>query len=134
LTTTPDAIMASVARPQERVVLVVDDEPVVCHLTARILTDAGFRVVEAHSGSEAVALLSTLDGTVRLVVSDIAMPGMTGVQLAAVMADRWPATPVLLISGQGGPATGYTGRFLSKPFSADALLDTVGELVPIPKN
>jgi CheY-like chemotaxis protein len=121
-------------RPHEGVVLVVDDEPVVCHLTARILTDAGFHVLEAHSGSEAVALLSTLDGSVQLVVSDIAMPGMTGVQLAAAMADRWPATPVLLISGLGGPATGYTGRFLAKPLAPEALLDTVGELVPIPKH
>jgi DNA-binding NtrC family response regulator len=126
--------MGATVRSQERVVLVVDAEPVVCRLTARILTDAGFRVVEAHCGSEAVALLSTLNGTVQLVVSDIAMPGMTGVQLAATIAERWPATPILLISGQGGPTTGYSGMFLPKPFTPDGLLDTVGELVPIPKH
>lgn len=124
--------MAPAARPQERVVLVVDDEDVVCRLTARILADAGFRVLEAHSGAEAVALLSKLDGSVQLVVSDIAMPGMTGMQLVATMADRWPTTPVLLVSGQGGPAPGYTGRFLAKPFMPDVLTATVRELVPTP--
>ncbi len=105
----------------------------VCRLTARILTDAGFRVVEARNGSEAVALLSTLNGSVQLVVSDIAMPGMTGVELAAVMARQWSNTPVVLVSGQGGPGTGYLGKFLPKPFTVHALLDVVGELVPVPK-
>jgi CheY-like chemotaxis protein len=56
-------------RSPERVVLVVDDEEIVCGVTARILTDAAFRVCEARSGSEAVALLSTLNGAVQLVVS-----------------------------------------------------------------
>ena len=61
--------MCPAARPlSERVVLVVDDEDLVRHLAARIPADAGFRVLEAHSGAEAVALLSTLDGTVQLVV------------------------------------------------------------------
>lgn len=86
--------MGAAARPlPERVVLVVDDEEVLCHLTARILADAGFRVLEAHSGTEAVALLSTLNGSVQLVVSDIAMPGMTGTELAALMAGQNPQTP-----------------------------------------
>jgi CheY-like chemotaxis protein len=85
----------------ERVVLVVDDELMACRITARVLVDAGFRVVEVHSAFEAVALLSTLDGKVELVVSDIAMPGMTGLELGILMAERCPAVPLLLISGQG---------------------------------
>jgi two-component system, response regulator PdtaR len=126
--------MGAAARPlSERVVLVVDDEDLVCHLTACILADAGFRVLEAHCGEEAVALLSTLDGTVDLVVSDISMPGMSGEALAVAIAERWPRTPVLLMSGQGGPAAEYPGLFLPKPFTADSLLDAVGGLVPLPK-
>ena len=58
--------------------LVVDDELVACRVTARVLVDAGFRVVEVHSSLEAVALLSTLEEKVQFVVSDIVMPGMTG--------------------------------------------------------
>ena len=80
-----------------------------------------------------MALLSTLDGTVQLVVSDISMPGMTGTELAERMGREWPTTPILLISGQGAPAMGYTGAFLPKPFSPDRLLDAVVALVPPPK-
>jgi CheY-like chemotaxis protein len=95
--------------------------------------DAGFRVLEVHSAFEAVALLSTLEGKVEFVVSDIAMPGMTGLELAAHMADRWPAVPVLLISGWGGPPAGYRGAFVLKPFTWDVLLDAVAGLAPLPK-
>jgi DNA-binding NtrC family response regulator len=123
--------MDAAARPlSERVVLVVDDEEAVCRLTARMLAHAGFRALEAHSGAEAVALLSTLDGTVQLVLSDVAMPKMSGTELAAFMAGRYPQTPILLMSGQGRPAAGYPGPFLPKPFTADALLDAVGRLLP----
>ena len=122
--------MGSAARSlPERVVLVVDDEDVVCRFTARVLAEAGFRVLEAHSGAEAVSLLSALDGAVQLVVSDIAMPEMTGVELSALMAHRWSAVPVLLVSGQGGPAPDYPGPFLPKPFTPDALLKAVSLLV-----
>jgi CheY-like chemotaxis protein len=117
----------------ERVVLVVDDEELVCRLTARILADAGFYVLEAHTGAEALALLSSLNGSVQLVVSDIAMPQMTGTELADVAAARWPAVPVLLVSGQGGPPAGYPGTFLPKPFTQDALLETVAGLVGMPE-
>jgi DNA-binding response OmpR family regulator len=126
--------MGAAAQPlSERVVLVVDDEPVVCHLVARMLVDAGFHVLEAHSGTEAAGLLSTLNGTVQLVVADVAMPSMTGIELATLMESRWPTTPILLMSGQGAPA-GYPGLFLPKPFTVDALLDAVRGLVPLPKH
>ena len=49
----------------ERVVLVVDDEDMVCRYTARVLAEAGFRVLEAHSAAEAVSLLSALDDQQR---------------------------------------------------------------------
>jgi CheY-like chemotaxis protein len=113
----------------ERVVLVVDDEELVCRLTARVLTEAGFRVVEAHSGAQAVALLSTLGTAAGLVVSDIAMPSMSGVELAATMAERWPTVPILLVSGHGGPQNGYRGPFLAKPFTAEALLSAIASVL-----
>jgi DNA-binding NtrC family response regulator len=114
----------------ERVVLVVDDELVACRITARVLVDAGFRVVEVHSAFEALKLLSTLEGRVEVVVSDIAMPGMTGLELAALVAERYPAVPVLLISGQGGPPADYPGAFVPKPFTWDVLVGAVSRLLP----
>ena len=125
--------MGPAARPlTERVVLVVDDEHAVCRLVARMLAEAGFHVLEAHSGTDALALLSTLDGRVQLVLSDIAMPGMTGTQLAALISGQYPQTPVILMSGQGEPPA--EGPFLPKPFTADALLEAVGGLVPLPRS
>jgi len=111
--------------------MVVDDEELVCRLTARILADAGFRVLEAHSGDEATTLLATVGANgIDLVVSYISMPGMTGVELAATMAQRWPTVPILLVSGQGGPPPGYGGSFLPKPFTPEALVDAVRGLLP----
>lgn len=123
--------MSTAARSlPERVILVVDDEAMICRLTARFLADAGFRVLEAHGAAKALALLATLGGSVQLVVSDIAMPQMTGLELAAAMADRWAAVPILLVSGHGAPEPVYTGPFLPKPFTAAALLDAVARLLP----
>jgi CheY-like chemotaxis protein len=126
--------MGSAARPlSERVVLVVDDEGMVRHVAARVLADAGFRVLEASDGMEAFALLAPMDGAVDLVLTDIKMPKMSGTELAEAVTSRWPGVPVLLMSGYGLPAAEPPGPFLPKPFSASDLLDAVGGLVPIPK-
>jgi two-component system cell cycle sensor histidine kinase/response regulator CckA len=123
--------MGSAARfLPERVVLVVDDEDLVCHLAARILAAAGFHVEQAHSGAEAVARLAALDGAVQVVVSDISMPEMSGLKLAAEVAAHWPALPVVLMSAQGGPPADYPGPFLPKPFTADALVGAVSGFIP----
>jgi DNA-binding response OmpR family regulator len=122
---------APTERCPERVVLVVDDEEMVRHMTARILHDAGFRILEAQDGAEAVTFLATLGSkVVGLVVSDIAMPGMTGEELAQILAEQWPAMPILLISGQGGPHANYRGTFLPKPFQPEALIAAVKALLP----
>jgi two-component system, cell cycle sensor histidine kinase and response regulator CckA len=118
----------------DQVVLVVDDEEQVCLLAARILADAGFHVLEAHNGADALTLLSRHGERVRLVVSDITMPGMSGVELATTIATRWPAMPILLVSGQGGPPADYRGPSLAKPFTPDALVDAVTTMLPVEKH
>jgi CheY-like chemotaxis protein len=118
-------------RLSERVVLVVDDEDLVRQYITRTLRCAGYRVLEAEDGAKAKRLLEALGPTViGLVVSDIAMPRMTGDQLAAMMAERWPTVPILLVSGQGFPHSGYQGPFLPKPMAPDALIATVSDLLP----
>jgi two-component system cell cycle sensor histidine kinase/response regulator CckA len=117
-------------RLMERVALVVDDEALVCRITARVLEYAGLRVLEAHDGGEALSLLEHLgSAAVGLVVSDIAMPGMNGVALATAIGERWPAIPVLLVSGQGGPSSDYPGAFLAKLFTPEALITSVEEVL-----
>ena len=121
----------AVPRPQsDATVLVVDDEDLVRRLMARALSDAGYRVVEARSGAEAVALLATNPGGIHLLVSDIAMPRMTGLELAAVVTERWPTIPLLLVSGQSRPPDDYRGSFLPKPFAPDSLVAAVVSLLP----
>jgi DNA-binding NtrC family response regulator len=120
------------AQLSDRVVLVVDDEDMVRQFMARIMTDAGFRVVQARDGEEAATYLQTLGAeTISLVISDIAMPRLNGLQLAALMSVHWPTVPILLASGQGGPPSGYQGPFLEKPFEPETLLAAVAELVPM---
>jgi DNA-binding NtrC family response regulator len=129
-------LMSSPAdRPSEQVVLVVDDEELVCRYTARILANAGFRVLVAHDGEQAVALLTSLGSLVWLVVSDIDMPRLSGIELAGMMAIRRPGLPVLLVSGQGDPPESYQQRFLRKPFTPDDLVAAVrGFLPPVPRH
>ena len=117
------------ARHPERVVLVVDDEESVRRITARILIDAGFRVLEARGGAEALSLLGQLGPlVVWLVVSDIVMPEMSGRELAATIAQKWPAVHVLLHSAYADPPEGFSGGFLRKPFTPEELIATVKAL------
>jgi CheY-like chemotaxis protein len=109
------------------VVLLVEDEDVVRRVTTRMLEGNGFRVIEARTGSEALDLLGTLK--VQLVVSDIALYGMSGFDLADLMAAHWADVPLLLMSGHAKPLGQYGDRFLAKPFTAEALLDAVEALV-----
>jgi DNA-binding NtrC family response regulator len=120
------------AQLSDRVVLVVDDEDMVCQFMARIMTDAGFRVVQAHDGEEAATYLQTLGAeAISLVISDITMPRLNGLQLAALMSVHWPAVPIVLASGQGGPPSGYQGPFIRKPFKPETLLAAVSEVMPM---
>ena len=112
-------------RATERVVLVVDDEETLGQYTARVLASAGFRALVVHSGAEAVALLGSLGTVIWLVISDIEMPGITGVQVAAAIEAQWPEVQVLLVSGRGRPPSGYDDRFLRKPFMPSDLIAAV---------
>ncbi|MGA0563536.1 MHYT domain-containing protein [Ancylobacter sp. VNQ12] len=103
-------------------VLVVDDDPLVLSATAAMLEDIGFVVSEAASGREALAMLNN-GLTVDVVLTDQAMPGMTGVQLAAAIGEHWPTLPVVLGTGYAElPPDARAGMpRLGKPFSRESL-------------
>lgn len=103
-------------------VLVVDDDPLVLSATAAMLEDLDFVVTEASSGAEALKLLESGAG-IDVVLTDQAMPGMTGVQLAAIVLERWPSLPVILGTGYAElPAEARPDMVrLGKPFSRDML-------------
>ncbi|HXT81263.1 MAG TPA: response regulator, partial [Acetobacteraceae bacterium] len=79
-------------------ILVVDDDPLILSGTAEMLRDLGHVVVEASSAAGAIETLRT-DPKIDLVVTDHAMPHMTGMDLARVMHQDWPDIPVILASG-----------------------------------
>jgi CheY-like chemotaxis protein len=107
-------------------VLVVDDDLLVLENTAAMLEDLGHAVVEARSGEEAVALLR-LTRTVDLVVTDYAMPGMTGLQLADAVAAERPGTVLLLSTGYAELPSGERSSLprISKPFDQAALAKAI---------
>jgi CheY-like chemotaxis protein len=79
-------------------VLIVDDDQLVLTGTAALIEDLGHTAVEAHSGAEALSTLAA--GTqVDLVMTDHAMPSMTGMQLAQILQERYPGLPIILATG-----------------------------------
>lgn len=124
-------MVASAVSHPERIVLVVEDEDAVRRLTARILTEAGFSVLEARDGAEALGMLATLGpNVVWLVVSDIVMPRVTGDDLAEIVAQRWPSVQVLLLSALASPRGDFPVSFLQKPYTPDSLVAAARALLP----
>ncbi|MBN6151538.1 PAS domain-containing protein [Xanthomonas sp. AmX2] len=111
-------------------ILAVDDDPLVLANTVQILGELGHQVAAAGSGKEALAILDEDD--FDLVVTDYAMPNMTGTQLAVALRARRPALPILLVSGYTDLAPGAYPQIprLPKPYSraslAQALADAMG--------
>ena len=107
---------------QQGTVLVVDDDPLVLTSTAAMLEDLGYRTIEAVAGQEALERLRQA-AQVDLVITDYAMPGMTGIQLADELHRIRPRLPVLLMTGYAdlhGSALAGIER-LAKPLRQDAL-------------
>jgi CheY-like chemotaxis protein len=110
-------------------ILAVDDDGLVLMNTALMLQDLGHIVLEASSGAEALALLR--QQRVDLVISDHAMPRMTGSELASVIRDEWPDLPMILATGYADLPAGddQTLPRLAKPFSQRQLADAIGRAV-----
>ena len=114
-------------------VLVVDDEDLPRSVTARMLKVAGFPARTAASGDEALRIVKS-DAEVQLVVTDVCMPGMNGLELAKQLRLSHPALPVLFMSGaiSGKLVPALSGPFLQKPFSEADLLKQVRRLLAGP--
>ena len=117
-------------------VLIVDDDPLVRGAIGACLRHKGYVVHEASDGRKALTFLSRR--SVELVIADIMMPDLDGIELVMRMADRYPEIKILAISGEGqfGPGpfltmAGHLGahRTLAKPFDPAALVEVVGEII-----
>ena len=116
-------------------VIVVDDEPQVRRLLTRMLDEEGFAVTPAACGAEALALL--VDPT-DIVVLDMRLPDLNGLDVARQARQRWPELPILFISAY--PEAALHDRvaeelvqdFLCKPFTREQLMVALQRLVPAP--
>jgi DNA-binding response OmpR family regulator len=116
-------------------VLLVEDEAAVRELVERILRKAGFEVIAAQDALVALRTASTA-GPFDLLVSDVVMPGMNGIELARELRASRPDLRVLLISGYTEEAVGRVGPdgldLLAKPFTADELLGRIRRVLLAP--
>nr|WP_315212533.1 response regulator [uncultured Duganella sp.] len=119
----PRASGAALSGP--RTVLVVDDQHDLADMAEMLLNAHGIAVRVAYSAEEALAILRT-DPTIDAVFSDIAMPGMTGLQLAGIVESNYPHIRIVLTSGYTHPAQLAARRdavgFITKPYSIDKVV------------
>jgi CheY-like chemotaxis protein len=111
-------------------VLVVEDECAVREIATRSLQSGGFRVLQASDGAGALEMVDRY-GPPHLVLTDVMMPGMGGAELARRLEERWPALPVLFMSGYSAEdlrrqgAVGFEGVMIQKPFTPEGLVRRV---------
>ena len=123
-------MQAKPARPR-RVVLIVEDEPLVRLTGADLLADAGFDVLEASNADEALRILEA-NQEVRVVFSDVEMPGsLDGLGLARNICQRWPSIGIVLTSGHRirEEMIPCDGRFVAKPYDGQVLVRQIEEIV-----
>jgi CheY-like chemotaxis protein len=115
-------------------VLVVDDERLIADTLSEILAQHGFAAFKAYSGEEAVQLSRALRP--EIVLSDVLMPRMSGIDMAIQIQAALPATRIVLFSGQAttaellnrAAAEGHTFELLAKPIHPEELLKKIREM------
>lgn len=110
-------------------VLLVEDDPTCRRLFAMILAEMGCTVITAASGEEALSMLYSEDSC-DLVLTDVVMPGMSGIELAKRAHDARPGLPVVLVTGQpdGAQAATDAGALaLPKPIARERLATLLGD-------
>jgi len=116
-------------------ILLVDDDTRIRRLARKVLEQEGYTVLEAEDGEEALRLGQESAGSIRLLLTDLVMPGMNGRILAAHLQVRYPEMQVLYMSGYKDYAIGVDAvlepdaNYLSKPFTPDSLLRAVREVL-----
>ncbi len=116
-------------------ILLVEDDPQLRQLTSSVLTHCGYKVLAAGSPHEGLEICKANHRNIRLLVTDVVMPGMNGRQLAEQILEISPKTRVLYISGYTANAIVHYGVldegiwFLSKPFTLSALVSKVREVL-----
>ncbi|MEQ9047862.1 MAG: response regulator [Sneathiellaceae bacterium] len=112
---------------------VVDDDPLIAMSTVDMLEDLGHRAIEAESGKRALEILDA-GQAIDLIMTDHAMPGMTGIELAEIVRRSWPGMPILLATGYAEALTDTEADLprLSKPYHQAQLQVEINRLLAPP--
>jgi CheY-like chemotaxis protein len=119
----------------DEMLLLVDDEDDIRELATMTLESLGYRVVSASNAEEAIVLGERHAGEIRALVTDVAMPGISGVQLAEVLLKVIPDLKVLFVSGYNNESISSdalmaaNADYLQKPYRSDALAQKVREVL-----
>lgn len=113
-------------------VLIVDDDNQLREVCCKFLAASGFQMLEADNGMEALLIAAQNQGAIDLVITDLAMPRISGAQLGRAFTEIWPRVNVLYLSGS--PREIHESLppdcpFLQKPFAAEALVEAVRSYV-----
>ena len=117
-----------------KTVLVVDDHETTRQTITRILEAGGFVVRTASSGTDALERLARESDEIDMVLSDVTMPGMNGIDLSYHIRERYPSIPIAIVSGDVSELErSIIGRadvpFIKKPFHAESLYSAVKEAI-----
>ncbi len=135
ITTAAEPAADSLVRYGEETVLLVEDEQALREVTRRILAGAGYRVIVAGNGPEALQAAAMHEGEIDLLLSDVIMPQMPGPQLARQLLEQRPSLRVLLMSGFAQPILDSGGHLdagmtlIEKPFSGPVLLAKIAQII-----
>jgi CheY-like chemotaxis protein len=116
-------------------VLLVEDEPAVLSLAARVLQGRGYQVLQARDGSEALQVLEDHTGPIDILITDVVMPRLGGPELVERLQEARPQTPIIYMSGYTDDKTvrdimADSGvNFLQKPFSPAALAELTRQVL-----
>ncbi len=113
------------------IILLVDDEASIRKVVSSMLLSKGYQVIEASSGQEALMKYDSSGELISLLLTDVQMSGMSGIELAKLLLQRQPGLKVLCISGftNEDPLKAGVHDFLCKPFTSSRLLDKIRRLL-----
>lgn len=126
---------AQLAKESPRRILLAEDEAAIREIVCEILEQAGHTVIVADDGDDAWRILEE-QGPVDLLISDVMMPGMSGIELTELLLRQWSQSRVILVSGYASNLEALraqldhdTVTFLHKPFSPDELLQCIDHVL-----
>ena len=116
-------------------VLVVDDDPAVCHVTGQMLEMHGYQVLYAENGEKALSLFDQYDDQVSILVADVVMPKMSGIEATRKIMKSSPSARIIMVSAMGQESLvmeaieAGASDFIVKPFKAEDVLSVVRKVL-----